>query len=111
MIEKLHKLVSIAKDYSRFPAGRYPTDGPFNGERFRDELLVPALHDYQVVEVDLDGVRGFGSSFLDEAFGGLIRHEIIEKNAVSNRLRLRSSDESLVEEIHGYIEDAVPGER
>jgi hypothetical protein len=30
--------------------------------------------------IDLDGTKGIGSSFLDEAFGGLVRSEHMSKN-------------------------------
>lgn len=71
--------IDIAKRFSRHPAGRVASDGPDNGERFRDEVLVPALQqaldrDGNIkVIVDIDGCRSFGSSFLEEAFGGLAR--------------------------------------
>lgn len=71
--------IDIAKVFSRHPAGRVPADGPNSGERFRDEILVPALKeamersDSTPVIVDIDGCRSFGSSFLEEAFGGLAR--------------------------------------
>ena len=71
--------INIAERFSRHPAGRVALDGPDNGERFREEILVPALnealgsgHGGRVI-VDIDGCRSFGSSFLEEAFGGLAR--------------------------------------
>ena len=68
------QVISIAKDFSPTPAGRYRSDGPFPGEKFRDDLLLPALRkDTEPVTVELDGTAGFGSSFLEEAFGGLVR--------------------------------------
>jgi len=33
-------IIDIGKDFSRYPAGRYETDGPFNGELFRAKFLV-----------------------------------------------------------------------
>lgn len=71
--------IDVAERFSRHPAGRVPSDGPDNGERFREEFLVPALRDAMMrsegarVIVDIDGCRAFGSSFLEEAFGGLAR--------------------------------------
>jgi hypothetical protein len=97
------KSINVAKDYSRFPAGRYRTDGPFSGERFREDILEPALHQADVIEIELDGVSGFGSSFLDEAFGGLVRAHVVSSNDAARRIKLHATDESLVTEIFGYM--------
>ena len=97
------KHINVARDYSRFPAGRYRTDGPFSGQRFREEILKPALDQADVIEVELDGVSGFGSSFLDEAFGGLVREHVVSLNDAARRIKLRATDESLVTEIFGYM--------
>ena len=59
--------IVIAEDFSPYPAGRFPEDGNYNGEKFRKKYLVPALQNYDKVEVVFDGVAGFGSSFLEEA--------------------------------------------
>jgi hypothetical protein len=64
--------ISIASDFSKFPAGRYRADGPASGERFREEFLLPALRRGPVIVV-LDGVAGLPSSFFEEAIGGIIR--------------------------------------
>lgn len=65
--------IDIGRDFSPVPAGRHPEDGEFNGEAFRTSILEPALRKYDRVEVVLDQAEGFGSSFLEEAFGGLVR--------------------------------------
>ena len=64
------KIINIARDFSKTPAGRYLTDGPFSGEHFRESVLLPALQTHELLKVDLDGTLGYGSSFLEEAFGG-----------------------------------------
>lgn len=84
---------SIAKDFSRHPAGARIADGPNSGEALREQLL-DLLHDHRVVEVNLDGTRGFGSSFLRAAFRGLGRDRI---KPVSR------TDPSLVLEINEYL--------
>ena len=92
---------------SEFPAGRYYDDGPYPGEKFRKEFLVPALKAGGNVLVDLDGTMGYGSSFLEEAFGGLVRDEGFAVDDLKRRLRIRStSDPSLVTEVWKYITDA-----
>lgn len=98
--------VSIAKDFSRFPAGRYPTDGKFPGEVCRRRHLVPALKEFDAVVVDLRGTLGFGSSFLEEAFGGLIREEGFSADDLHARLSFVSDDGSLETEIWAYIDAA-----
>jgi len=71
------RVIEIAEEFSRFPGPRYKQHGDFSGEEFREEILVPALRAAKdqdsVLIVVLDDVAGYGSSFLEEAFGGLIR--------------------------------------
>lgn len=98
--------LSIAEDFSPFPAGRFRTDGPYPGEAFR-EHLVKALAENQRVTVQLDGTAGYGSSFLEEAFGGLVRLEGFTSAELHEQLIVESSDPSLVVEVWSYIDDAV----
>lgn len=69
--------LNLAKDFSPAPGGRYREDGPTSATAFRDDLLIPRLHEAigagEVLIVNLDGAIGVPSSFLEEAFGGLIR--------------------------------------
>ena len=95
-------VINVARDFSRAPAGRYISDGPNSGERFRDQYLVPALRRGEVVDVELDGTRGYGSSFLEEAFGGLVRAGF-QAFEILKRLRLKTSDPSLAQEIRSYV--------
>lgn len=99
-----HKVINIQHDFSRYPAGRYMTDGPYSGEEFREKHLIPALSESGKVIVEFDGARGYGSSFLEEAFGGLVRAGFSAKD-IFDRIDFRSSDKSLIEEIRMYVED------
>jgi hypothetical protein len=67
------QMISVLSNFSENPSGRYRKDGPFSGERFRDDFLLPLLNKGEKVTVNLDGALGYGSSFLEEAFGGLVR--------------------------------------
>jgi hypothetical protein len=103
------KVINVARDFSRFPAGRFKTDGPFPGEIFRDQWLEPALNaSHEKVLVELDGTLGYGSSFLEEAFGGLVRLRSFTAGGLRQALLLRSRDSSLISEIWGYIDNAKP---
>ncbi len=94
-------------DFSRYPYGRYRVQGNYSGERFRDEFLLPALRRGEPVEVDLDGVRGYGSSFLEETFGGLVRAGI-SADVLAQRMKILSTeDPSLIQEVSEYIQDAA----
>lgn len=106
------KIINIKKNFSRYPAGRYFIDGPYNGQKFREEFLIPALSEAinkgEKVKVELDGVRGYNSSFLEEAFGGLVRSsQFASTQDLPEILEFVSTDKSLIEEIHGYMEEAA----
>lgn len=94
-------------DFSPFPAGRYVTDGPYSGQAFRDNVLIPQLTENDLVQVDLNGAFGFGSSFLEEAFGGLVRVGKFSLKTLKEKLKISSEDDPLVtDEIWSYIESA-----
>jgi hypothetical protein len=98
--------ISVAKDFSPTPAGRYRTDGPYSGEIFRDEFLYPALTQNEQVEVDLDDALGYGSSFLEEAFGGLVRVKKMSPVDLRKKLKIKSTRKFYYERVWKYIKDA-----
>lgn len=104
------KKINIASDFSRFPAGRFIDDGPYSGQLFREKHLIPAYSLPEDITIILDGARGYGSSFLEEAFGGLIRTGIIPKEDFEKRTTFVSKDPTLVIEIRDYIEHALDAE-
>ena len=101
--------ISIADDFSPYPAGRYPDDGAYNAATFRAKVLIPALTNNEQVEVTFDKVVGVGASFLDEAFGGLVRKEGMTKDFLGSHLRLTTSEpelEAFVKLAQRYIDEA-----
>lgn len=100
--------IIYVKEFSIFPGARYKHLGPGSGEEFRDDILIPALNKYTDIQLNLDGVIGYGSSFLEEIFGGLIRKNIDENRVLNLAKTLISNDDDLLkEEIQSYVDDAI----
>ncbi len=97
------KVIRVAEDFTRFPAGRYISDGRYSGQRFRQDFIVPALKSGDTVRIELDGALAYGSSFLEEAFGGLVRTEGFMPADLENRIVPVSADNLLVAEIREYL--------
>jgi len=102
--------ILISKQFSKTPFGRYASDGPNSAERFRKECLVPAfLNATAPVEVDFDGISlAIGSSFLEEAFGGLVRKEGIDKDKLKKLLIVKSELPFYKQQISRFIDKAEP---
>lgn len=98
--------INVARQFSKNPAGRYISDGKNSGEVFLKNLLIPAITTHDKVEIDFDGVRGYGSSFLEEAFGGLIRLTGMTVNEFKAKVKILSKDPYLLPEINSYVQDA-----
>jgi hypothetical protein len=95
--------INLGLEFGRYPAGRYLTDGPYSGQKFREDFLIPALNGPdEEIEIVLSDARGLKSSFLEEAFGGLVRAGF-DANALIRRFKFVSRDPSLEVEIHDYI--------
>lgn len=101
------KQINIARDYTKFPGPRYIELGPNSGQHFRDTVLAPSLEDCSILEINLDGTAGYGSSFLEEAFAGLVRESGFSSHFLLKTLRFISKEEpELIEEITSYIKEA-----
>jgi hypothetical protein len=103
-LELKMQILNVARDFSAFPAGRFYDDGKFSGERFREEYLKKFAEMPGEVKVELDGTEGYGSSFLDEAFGGLVRKGYISSQDFKKKFSLESSDRALIKEIIEYVD-------
>ena len=96
-----HK-IDVANEFSRKPFGRLRSDGDFSAEVFREDWLLPALQEYDKVIVDLSGSNLYGSSFLEEAFGGLT--ETVSQDELRSKLVIKHDLlPSIVEEAEMYI--------
>lgn len=104
--------IIIAKDYSKTPGPRYISEGPFSGEDFRKTVLCPkikeAIEINEPLTIVLDGAHGYGTSFLEEAFGGLIREDHIPYEQIISTIEITSEEEDyLIDDIMQYLRDAA----
>lgn len=98
--------INVATDFTRYPSGRYKKNGSSSGEEFREKHLEPHLKKGESIELFLDDTIGYGSSFLEEAFGGLVRALGMKAEKIIPMLKLQSIDKSLIQEIEEYINEA-----
>ena len=76
-MEQKNEIILCVKDFSLSPGPRYAEQGNNDsGEDFYHNVLnaefVKAIKSESFLVVNLDGVDGYMSSFLDEAFGNLV---------------------------------------
>jgi len=98
--------INIATDFSDHPGSRYKKDGEWSGEQFLEDILLPkfekAVNDGYILEIDLNRVYGYPSSFVSGSFGKLsLKHgaELVLKHIV-----FKSEDNPLnTEKIHKEI--------
>lgn len=107
--------IKVVNDFTDTPGARYKNQGPFSGEQFRNEILYPKFIESEEKKeelvVDLDGGYGYGSSFLEESFGGLVRKLAQENyNKINDvkKIRIISFDNPVwIEKIEKYIDEAI----
>lgn len=99
------------KDFSLTPGSRYRDEGKkaHSGQEFREDHLEPkfkeAVANNKKLIVNLDGTIGYGTSWLEEVFGGLARDHGSDK-VLNNIDFISEEEEYLIEDIKQYINDA-----
>jgi len=106
----MDNIVIRVKDFSITPGSRYIDEGDFSGEEYREKVLEPifekALKSKIKITIDLDGTIGYGTSWLEEVFGGLARKYGVGK--VMELLDFKSDEEPyLIHDIKEYIKNAM----
>lgn len=106
-----NKILKISEAFSSTPGPRYEHEGEYSGEAFRKKVLKPfidsALQEKVCLIIDLDGTAGYGTSFLEEAFGGLIRADRLKLAVLDKMLIFISNEEPyLIDDIKSYLSDA-----
>ena len=86
--------LDIAREFSPVPIGRSKDDGKRSAANFREDVLLPkierAIKNGEILEVDFSGIAGIDPSFMDEAFGGLVRVHNLSSDNVLKSLRFVS---------------------
>ncbi|MBP8018407.1 MAG: STAS-like domain-containing protein [Hylemonella sp.] len=98
--------VNVSTQFTKLPGLRYIRLGRFSGEEFRQRFLIEPLRQGRSVIVELDGVRGYGSSFLEEAFGGTVRELGLSTEDALQRLKVETIVESWRLDVDEYIRTA-----
>lgn len=101
--------IKLCEDFSKYPSGRLIGEGDHSGEEFRDRVLISKFEEAErtndILQIDFDGCYGVGTSFLEEAFGGLARK--YHKKGILKRLKIVSTeDETIPGNIEKYVNDA-----
>lgn len=99
------KIYSIAKEYTKNPGARYKEQGPYSGEDFREKVLLPFFNtrkENDILQINLDDLNGYPSSFFEEAFGGIAR--IFSQEIVLKSLQFECTDNPLfIDDLISYI--------
>ena len=100
----------IAKQYTEIPGPRFKKEGEFSGEDFRETVLkalvCQAKQENTMILIDLDGGYGYPTSFLEEAFGGLVRE--LKDKELYKIFEFKSDEEPmLIGEIKRYLQEAT----
>ena len=101
---------NVARQFSRTPSARVFEEGKFPGAELR-QIIAPLIKECidkkESFIINLDGASGYGTSFLEEVFGGLIRNEEINYQDLKSVLHFITKEEPELEaEIWEYIDDA-----
>ncbi|MGL6403429.1 STAS-like domain-containing protein [Aeromonas hydrophila] len=99
--------IDVASKFSPLPFGRYVTDGGNSGTRFREEILKQILLEYdEQVTLDFSNVKiGVGSSFLEEAFGGLVRQGFSAED-ILKRIKVTGGMSAYSSQVARFVERA-----
>lgn len=107
----MKEIVIKVKDFSITPGSRYRDEGEkaHSGQQFREDKLEPIFDNQEnkdsIIIINLDGTIGYGTSWLEEVFGGLARK--YGSDYILKRIKLISNEEPyLIEDINEYIKHA-----
>lgn len=95
-------------DFSKVPTGVYRNDSNYSAEKFREEILIPAIR-RDNVKVDLSGTCGYGASWLQGVFETLYTCRQFNEEYLDTHLEVYASDPKdncYLDAVKRYIEEA-----
>ena len=99
--------INILNDFGRLLGARYIYEGPFSGEAFLKNILTSkfelAINKKSKLRIELDGVRGYPSSFVSGSFGKLSL--LFGSDIVINHIDLISNNSIRIEKIINEIKN------
>ena len=102
--------LNITKEFSSTPGGRYKTQGSFSGEEFRDGLLKTkynSLKNGEKLTINFDGGYGYGTGFLEESFGGLVRDGYDGKELLENINFISNDNPDVIIKVIKFIKEEM----
>ncbi|MDR1200694.1 MAG: STAS-like domain-containing protein [Tannerellaceae bacterium] len=112
MENKILKICERSEGY-KYEGPRYRDLGPFSGQEFREEHLLPwlnSLTDKEKGIIDFEGTAVYSPSFLEESFGGAIRKNAKNGEKLSN-VSFNNIDPIWKEKVEKYIKLANKSNR
>lgn len=107
----MRMIINIAEEYTKTPGARYIADGEFSGEDFRNIILEPRYKECKEnnkkLIINFDGGYGYGTSFLEESFGGLVRKGYSCDELLKNIELISEEEPELIDKVVKYIKEAV----
>lgn len=102
-------IINVANDFSLMPSGRHRSDGSYTGDHFYEILIkeIEKVPEDEKIIINFDGVLAAGSSFLEQAFAGLIREKKISKNQFFNKFEIVANEyPEIREKVKRYVSEA-----
>ncbi|QCE34621.1 DUF4325 domain-containing protein [Acetobacteraceae bacterium] len=104
--------IRISKDFAPRTGARFKRLGPHSGEEFQNLLLkrLASATANDPLYVYIDGKNGYFSSFLEEAFGGLVRTNKITPADLEKKLIIEAdcdANQPYVKQAKQYIQEAI----
>ena len=103
--------INMTVDFSKLPGEIDEITGAHTGESFRNNYLIP-VYDYCLVKdedltINFRESHGFAASFLEEAFGGMVRNGY-DGTQMLRKMNFKTEEEPLLEDsIVEYIIEAM----